>query len=86
MAKITNEFFYGKINYAKIMIIISINEIIMATMKMVKIIMEKPTMVKLLTMNKMNLAKIKVLKIIMVKPSMVKLTIILNNYGSIEYG
>jgi hypothetical protein len=33
------------------------NEIIMAKIKMVKIIMAKPTIVKLLTMNKLNLAK-----------------------------
>jgi hypothetical protein len=35
------------------------NEIIMAKIKMVKIIMTTPTMVKLLIMNKMKLAKIK---------------------------
>jgi hypothetical protein len=33
------------------------NEKIMAKIKMVKIIIAKPTMVKLLTMNKMNLDK-----------------------------
>jgi hypothetical protein len=57
-------------------------------MRMPKIIVAKPTMVKLLTTSKMNLvkinmseiimAKIKVFKIIMAKPTMVKLTIILN--------
>jgi hypothetical protein len=68
----------------------------MVKFKMVKIIMAKPTMVKLLTINKMNfatinmneiiMAKIKVLKIVMVKPTMAKLTIVLNNYVSIDYG
>jgi hypothetical protein len=63
-------------------------ELIMEKMKMVIIIMAKPTMVKLLTMSKMNLvkinmseiimAKIKMFKIIMEKPTMVKLTIVLN--------
>jgi hypothetical protein len=57
---------------------INMNEVIIAKRKMVKIIMTKPTMVKLLTMNKMKLAKIKMFKIIMAKPTMAKLTIVLN--------
>jgi hypothetical protein len=54
------------------------NEVIIVKIKMIKIIMTKPTMVKLLTMNKMKLAKKEMFKIIMAKKTITKLTIVLN--------
>ncbi len=53
----------------------------MAKIKMVKIIMAKPTMVNLLAkinMSEIIVAKIKMFKIIMAKQTMAKSTIILN--------
>ncbi len=39
-----------------------------------------------INLNEIIMDKIKMLKIIMAKSTMVKLTIVLNQYGSIDYG